>query len=87
MTQATLDALNFYRCEAEALARYMVEGKETKTDAIMASLTVLSLDGGRRARNVLEENCPGHVASERDPKVCGRCGTHVDSLRPSEDGE
>lgn len=29
-----------------------------------------------------EENCPGHVASEHDPKVCGLCGTHIDSLRP-----
>lgn len=32
-----------------------------------------------------EENCPGHVASANDPKVCGRCGTHIDSLRPPED--
>jgi hypothetical protein len=31
-----------------------------------------------------EHSCPGHVASENDPKVCGRCGTHIDSLRPSE---
>jgi len=27
------------------------------------------------------EACPGHVASE-DPKVCTRCGTHIDELRP-----
>lgn len=26
--------------------------------------------------------CPGHVASEQDSKVCGRCGVHIDSLRP-----
>lgn len=25
--------------------------------------------------------CPGHVASRFDPKVCGLCGVHVDSLR------
>lgn len=31
-----------------------------------------------------EQSCPGHVASERDPKICGRCGTHIDSLRPAE---
>jgi hypothetical protein len=36
------------------------------------------------ARVVDEQNCPGHVASERDPKICGRCGTHIDSLRPPE---
>lgn len=29
-----------------------------------------------------EEDCPGHVAWERNPKVCGRCGVHIDSLRP-----
>jgi hypothetical protein len=32
-----------------------------------------------------EENCPGHVASARDPKICGRCGTHIDSMRPDDD--
>jgi hypothetical protein len=31
-----------------------------------------------------EESCPGHVASERDAKICGRCGIHIDSLRPDE---
>lgn len=34
-----------------------------------------------------EENCPGHVASRTDPKVCGRCGIHINSLRPPEDFE
>lgn len=34
-----------------------------------------------------EESCPGHVASENDPKVCGRCGVHIDSLRPPDDGD
>lgn len=33
-----------------------------------------------------EENCPGHVAAEHDPKVCGRCGVHVDSFLPDEQG-
>lgn len=28
-----------------------------------------------------EEACPGHVASDIDPKVCGQCGVHIDSLR------
>lgn len=32
-----------------------------------------------------EEDCPGHVASEHDPKVCGRCGVHIDSLRPDDE--
>lgn len=29
-----------------------------------------------------EEDCPNHVASPDDSKVCGRCGIHIDSLRP-----
>lgn len=32
-----------------------------------------------------EQTCPGHVASERDPKVCGRCGVHINELR--DDGQ
>lgn len=34
-----------------------------------------------------EEDCPEHVASDSDPKVCGRCGAHIDSLRPEEEVE
>lgn len=34
-----------------------------------------------------EEACPGHVASKDNPKVCARCGVHVDSLRPPDDDE
>jgi hypothetical protein len=47
-------ALDFYGAEAEALARYMVDGN--KADAILASVTVLSLDGGRRARAALDKD-------------------------------
>jgi N6-adenosine-specific RNA methylase IME4 len=36
---------------------------------------------------VTEDNCPGHVASNADPKVCGNCGVHIDSLRPDEEGQ
>jgi len=32
-----------------------------------------------------EDACPGHVASLLDPKVCARCGVHIDSLRPPDD--
>lgn len=24
--------------------------------------------------------CPDHIASAHDPKVCGRCGTHINEL-------
>lgn len=41
----------------------------------------------RDDERVDEQSCPGHVASKDDPKVCGRCGVHIDSLRPDNEGE
>lgn len=41
----------------------------------------------RLSELVREHDCPGHVASQNDPKVCGRCGTHIDSLRPPDEDE
>lgn len=35
-------------------------------------------------REILEDACSGHLASAADPKVCDRCGIHIDSLRPPE---
>lgn len=37
---------------------------------------------GREALLVDEQFCPGHTASDNDPKVCRHCGVHIDSLRP-----
>jgi ribosomal protein L40E len=34
-----------------------------------------------------EDDCPGHVASVFDPKVCGRCGVHIMSLMPPDEPE
>lgn len=34
-----------------------------------------------------EEDCPGHVASPNDPKICDRCGVHIDSLRTDDDAD
>jgi hypothetical protein len=34
-----------------------------------------------RAEADREQNCPGHVASDSNPKLCGRCGCHIDDLR------
>lgn len=34
---------------------------------------------------VPEYACPGHVASSTDPKVCGRCGIHVDAFRSDDE--
>ncbi|RUY12614.1 hypothetical protein EOA25_02860 [Mesorhizobium sp. M2A.F.Ca.ET.040.01.1.1] len=37
------------------------------------------------ALSAYQHFCPGHIASDRDPKVCGRCGIHIDELRPDEE--
>lgn len=34
-----------------------------------------------------DQDCPGHVASEADAKICGICGVHINALRPPEDEE
>jgi hypothetical protein len=61
----------------------------TYADAVLA-LGLGRAFGDRRFERIqtyphTEESCPGHAASSEDPKVCGRCGTHVHSLRPDDD--
>ena len=29
-----------------------------------------------------DNSCPGHIASIDNPKICRRCGVHIDTLRP-----
>lgn len=48
-----------------------------------AALIVAEIERLDRAASP-EEHCPDHIASESDPKVCGRCGVHVDSFRLDE---
>lgn len=44
-----------------------------------------AVDGQTFGATLVNENeCPGHVASASDPKVCAHCGTHIDSLRPDD---
>ncbi len=43
------------------------------------------LRAARKRVALAEDECPGHVASDADRKFCGRCGAHVDGLRPPED--
>lgn len=39
-----------------------------------------------QGRGLYSENeCPGHVASQIDPRICGRCGVHVGDLRPEDE--
>ncbi|MBN9066725.1 MAG: hypothetical protein J0H60_09730 [Rhizobiales bacterium] len=40
------------------------------------------LTAARKKLAVFQDNCPGHVASCGDAKICGRCGMHIDELRP-----
>ena len=35
-------------------------------------------------RDEAAESCPSHIASAFDAKVCGRCGIHIEELRPDE---
>lgn len=34
-----------------------------------------------------ESTCPGHVAHSLNPKVCGRCGVHIDELAEYNGGD
>ncbi len=45
------------------------------------------LKAARRKIAEAQDACSGHVASDDDPKVCGRCGIHIDELRPDDDGD
>jgi hypothetical protein len=60
--------------DLQAFDAKMAEIKKTKEDRVLD-------------RQVREEECPGHVASRFDPKICGLCGIHIDSLRPPEEDE
>lgn len=48
----------------------------------VTELEAISCWNARGGTGYAEEFCPGHVASESDARICGRCGVHVDSLRP-----
>lgn len=58
-----------YRKEQKArkqmLARYTPEQIESLRDKVAAQR---------------EQNCPGHIASDQNPKICARCGVHVNNL-------
>jgi len=56
--EAAEAALRWYGDEVEAAARYMAD-KDANPDALLAILTVLANDGGKRARQHLPENSDG----------------------------
>lgn len=56
---AIREALQWYADEAAAIARHLADFKAGKGEhAIMASLAVLSLDAGNRARAALSQDVP-----------------------------
>ncbi len=74
-------AVQASRDEDRIRARYGVGGA-SRTEQVEAAAG--STGGGDSSTKVEEEKCPGHVASPDNPKVCDRCGVHIDSLRPDE---
>jgi hypothetical protein len=58
-------ALAWYGDEAAALSKHMASGAHTQ--AVLASLTVLSLDAGRRAAAALGPNVRGSAHAEAKP--------------------
>ena len=56
-----------------------------QVEAVSAALSSPAPEG--KSFTFSENNCPGHVASADNPKVCDRCGTHIDSLRPPDGGD
>lgn len=82
-------ALFRIRALREALNDIRITDTRVHADA-PAKIAELSLsaDDRRAAASLIaftEEDCPGHIASAGNPKICGRCGIHIDSLRPMTD--
>lgn len=68
------------RYEREALERRIGEcegGRETMERELASSKRKVE-----KLQSQLQDWCPAHIASETNPKVCGRCGIHIDDLRP-----
>jgi hypothetical protein len=74
-----------YTCNFEGCERRATRYERTPLlPLVMLELRVVNEVVSRAfcADHYGQEECPGHVASESDPKVCGRCGIHIDELRP-----
>jgi hypothetical protein len=56
-----------------------------RPEANTASASQLAADYSASPPEFTEENCPGHIASANDAKVCARCAVHIDSFRPDDD--
>lgn len=84
-------ALKLAPASAKDTIRQFEDGSRVVTGPASVALELLyrmTTDALPRLQAVFlvdEDACPGHVASARDPKVCGRCGVHIDSFRPPDD--
>lgn len=56
-------------------------GHQEALDEVKDAVALLKGRPSGRSYPFGEGDCPGHVASDDDAKVCRHCGTHVDSLR------
>lgn len=85
-------ALKFYADEADALCRYLTDGRGKDSQAIMASVTVLALDAGRRAQEALEDvmvTCPYGQCTMRNlcKSHCVRKALERDGWERTEKGD
>ena len=62
-------------------------GQPTDEPGGICEACMEELEEAMQEEELTEESCHGHIASADNPKVCARCGTHIDSLRPLEDDE
>jgi hypothetical protein len=60
--------------------------RSTSTGSLIGALSNW-LTAARKKLAHLQDDCPGHVASEADMKICGRCGMHIDEMRPPDDDD
>ena len=79
--QRELDSAAFWRksLDASLNATSLREGERARTERRRLIARVDETIARLLARKREAGDCPGHVASERDPKICGRCGTHVEA--------
>lgn len=76
--------------QAGLAATYAEDGAYSSAARVLRTLTseveahARAVDAQLNGNRYAEEDCPGHVASRDDHRVCGRCGVHIDALRPDD---
>lgn len=72
--------------EAKAIGHALRRNPNNSRASLVGALVdvVFEFSFSKSPSMVQEQDCRGHVASANDPRVCGRCGVHIDSLRPDD---